>query len=178
MTRLLTSAAALFVLAACGGADTPEPPIPAAAEPAVPADAAAMPEETTDAAEAAAPSEPAENPFADLPAPYNDADYARGARTFKLCVSCHLVAEGAGHRVGPNLHGMFDRKVGEAEGFAYSDALLEADFDWTPEQLDDWLANPRSFLPGNRMSFSGVRRPEDRDAVIAYLMVETASAGE
>lgn len=69
---------------------------------------------------------------------------------------------------------MFDRKVGEAEDFKYSKALSESDFDWTPEKLDEWLANPRGFLPGNNMSFTGVRRERDRNAVIAYLLVETA----
>ncbi|MEO0981161.1 MAG: cytochrome c family protein [Pseudomonadota bacterium] len=117
-----------------------------------------------------------------MPAPYNAADFARGQRTFRLCSSCHLLEEGAGDLIGPNLHGMFGRQVGAVEGFNYSSAVAEADFVWTPEILDEWLANPRDFLPGNRMSFAGVRRPDDRVAVIAYIMAETGwtpeSAGE
>ena len=101
------------------------------------------------------------------------ADYARGKRTFKLCQSCHLTAEGAGNLVGPNLHGLFGREVGSVDGFAFSDALEEANFVWEPVHLDEWLTNPRAFLPGNRMSFAGVRKPEDRLGLIAYLMVET-----
>jgi len=63
--------------------------------------------------------------------------------------------------------------VASEPGFDYSPALKAETFTWTPEQLDQWLANPRTFVPGNRMSFSGVRKPEDRLAVIAYLMVQS-----
>lgn len=155
---------AALTLAACGGSD----PAPAApAEPAAKAPAAPAP-----ATPAAAPGEPSPE-FASLPAPYNTANYAVGARTWKLCQACHLTAEGAGNLVGPNLHGVFGRQVASGEGFAYSPALQAEDFIWTPEQLDHWLENPRTFVPGNRMSFSGVRREADRLGVIAYLMVET-----
>jgi len=152
---------ALCVLAACGG--EAEAPAPAGiAAPAAPAQALAVP----------APAEPSFE-FAALPAPYNEASYSAGNRTWKLCQSCHLTAEGSGNLVGPNLHGLFGRQVATAPGFDYSPALMAETFIWTPEQLDNWLANPRTFVPGNRMSFSGVRKPEDRVAVIAYLMVQT-----
>lgn len=157
--------AALVGLAACGGSDAP-----ANETPAEPAPAAATPAATP---APAAPATDAPSPFAALPAPYNTADYARGRRTWKLCQSCHLTAEGAGNLVGPNLHGLFGREAGTLDGFAYSPALQEADFVWTPEQVDHWLENPRTFLPGNRMTFAGVRKPEDRIAVVAYLMSET-----
>jgi len=89
------------------------------------------------------------------------------------CSSCHSLAEGGPTLLGPNLYGMFDRKVGEHEGFDYSKALQDADFEWTPEQLDQWLASPRNFLPGNRMSFAGVPREDQRAAIVAYVMSET-----
>lgn len=161
-----------LALAACGGAD-PAPAKPADTAASAPA-AAPVAAPTTPAA---APGEPSPE-FANLPAPYNTANYAVGARTWKLCQSCHLTAEGAGHLVGPNLHGVFGRPVASAEGFAYSPALQAETFIWTPEQLDHWLENPRTFVPGNRMSFSGVRREADRLGVIAYLMVETGYEGE
>lgn len=158
---------AALALAACGGSE----PAPAApSEPA--AETPATPAPATPATPAAAPGEPSPE-FANLPAPYNTASYAVGARTWKLCQSCHLTAEGAGNLVGPNLHGIFSRQVATVEGFAYSPALKAETFQWTPEQLDHWLENPRTFVPGNRMSFSGVRREADRLGVIAYLMVET-----
>ena len=155
------AALALTLLAACGG---PAEPVAPAEKPAPAAPVAATP--------AAAPGEPSLE-FADLPAPYNTASYSIGNRTWKLCQSCHLTAEGAGSMVGPNLHGLFGRQVATADGFDYSPALKAETFIWTPEQLDHWLANPKTFVPGNRMSFSGVRKPEDRIAVIAYLMTQT-----
>jgi len=111
--------------------------------------------------------------FASLPAPYVDADYARAKRVWRQCSSCHTVAADANHLVGPNLYGLFGRVAGTEEGFNYSTALKEAGFEWTPEKLDEWLASPRNFLPRNRMSFAGVRKPADRNNVIAYLMVES-----
>ena len=185
----LATTALFLTLAACGQpeATTPEPSAPettvtetpAAETPAAETPAAKTVAETeTPAPEVTPAAAPAAEPaaatdFAGLPAPYNTADLAKGKRTWKLCQSCHLTKEGAGHLVGPNLHGIFGHEAGTAEGFAYSDALKAADFTWTPDQLDHWLENPNSFLPGNRMTFAGVRRPEDRIAVIAYLMTET-----
>ena len=120
----------------------------------------------------AAPNGPAAE-FVGFPSPYAEADYARGRRTFKLCQSCHTLAEGGSNMVGPNLYGMFGRQTAAVEGFAYSKALQEANFTWTPEQLNNWLESPRKFLPGNKMSFAGVRKENDRHAVIAYIMSET-----
>ena len=158
-------AATFLILGACSKSDAPGSEAPAEAH----APEAAAPVETVAAPSSSEPS----LEFASLPAPYNTADYARGRRTWKLCQSCHLTAEGAGSLVGPNLYGLFGREAGTAEGFSYSDPLKEADFIWTPEQVDHWLENPRTFLVGNRMSFSGIRKPEDRLAVIAYLMTQT-----
>lgn len=159
------TALALLALAGCGGADT----TPEAKD--APASAPAS-ETVKPAAPAAAPGTPSAE-FAALPEPYRSASYSVGRRTAQLCQSCHLNAEGAGNLVGPNLHGLFGRQVASVEDFDYSPAMLAEDFIWTPEQLDHWLANPGTFIKGNRMTFSGVRKEADRTAVIAYLMVET-----
>lgn len=114
------------------------------------------------------------NHFTSLPAPYNVANYDNGKRVYRLCVSCHLLTKDGGHRVGPNLHSIIGREAGTSDGFRFSRAVIESGIVWTPEKIDEWLANPRSFLPGNRMSFSGVRKPQDRQDVIAYIMYESA----
>ncbi len=167
--RALFVSASLSLLSACGdgGASKPAKPENINQNPAVTQDAS--PSESPALVAEKAPS--AE--FASLPAPYTDADYARGRRAFKLCQSCHTLASGGQNLVGPPLYGIFGRQVGAIEGFTYSSAISEADFIWTPEKLNDWLTSPRDFLPGNRMAFSGVRKPQDRLALIAYIMLES-----
>lgn len=158
MRHLLLSAS-LLVLAACGPAsDSSAPPTPPPSAP-VQVDVAAMQARVTA-----------------LAAPYNEANWEAGRRVFAQCRSCHTVNAGGGNRVGPNLHGVFGREIGTAEGFAYSPAVQDADFTWDAAQLDHWLENPRTFLPGNRMAFAGVRDEAQRRDLIAYLMVESQPA--
>ncbi|MEZ6022077.1 MAG: cytochrome c family protein [Hyphomonadaceae bacterium] len=159
--RRLLAAVCLAALAACGPAQQP----------------ASAPSTTASSAPAAAPAasnEEMQARIAELDAPYNEANYEAGRRVFAQCRSCHTIDEGAPNRVGPNLHGVFGREIGTAEGFNYSQPVQDADFVWDADHLDHWLANPQTFLPGNRMAFAGVRNETQRRDVIAYLMVETA----
>lgn len=105
------------------------------------------------------------------------ANLENGRRLYRRCSACHTLEAGGAHLVGPNLYGVFGRTAGSAEGFGYSAALREADFAWTPDRLEAWLASPRDYLPGNRMSFAGLREAEDRRDVAAYIAVETAAGG-
>lgn len=111
--------------------------------------------------------------LATLPAPYNAGDLANGKAKFGLCRSCHTITPGGSNGVGPNLYGVFGRKAGTHEDYNYSDAVKNAGFVWDAEHLDKWLAQPREFLPGTKMSFAGVKNEEDRVDLIAYLKVET-----
>lgn len=135
---------------------------------------------TSDNAQSAPTAQPAQDPavlqaqVAALAAPYNAGDYEAGRRVFAQCRSCHTIDAGGGNRVGPNLHGVFGREIGTAERFTYSQAVQDANFVWTAEQLDHWLQNPQTFLPGNRMAFAGVRDETQRRDLITYLMVESA----
>jgi len=103
-----------------------------------------------------------------------NADLANGARQFRRCQSCHTLNEGGRHTVGPNLYGVIGRPAASAEGFSYSSQLTDAGLTWDAETLSHWIENPRAFVPGNRMSFVGLRDADDRRDVIAYIAVETA----
>lgn len=159
MRRLLLSAAILG-LAACGQPTQETTETPAATT------APATSSTAEDSAEAQAE-------IAELPAPYNQANYEAGRRVFAQCRSCHTIDANGPNRVGPNLHGVFGREIGSVAGFTYSPAVQGADFVWTAEQLNNWLQGPQTFLPGNRMAFAGVRDETQRRDVIAYLMVES-----
>ncbi|CAN1568283.1 COG3474 Cytochrome c2 [Caulobacteraceae bacterium] len=128
---------------------------------------------------APAPAAPRPSPedakiLASLPTPYNEGDLANGRRQFAKCRSCHVIEKGGDNRVGPALHGIFGRTAGTAAGFAYSPALKGAGFVWDGGKLDRWLADPKGFLPGNRMTFIGLKQEKDRRDVIAYIKVESA----
>ena len=107
--------------------------------------------------------------------PFAAADRDNGQRLAQMCKACHTLGAGGVHMIGPNLFGFFGKPAGSAERYAYSAALQEADFAWTPRALDAWLARPARFLPGNRMSFPGVSSASDRADVIAYLLEATSA---
>ena len=101
-------------------------------------------------------------------------DAANGESVFKKCKACHGL-DGK-NKVGPNLHGVIGRKAGLAPGFAYSDPMTASEVVWSAETLDKFLLRPSDFIPGTRMVFVGLRKPEDRASVIAYLQQETGAA--
>ena len=107
---------------------------------------------------------------------YADADQSNGARQARVCRACHSFDQGGPHMIGPALHGFFGTPAGSRAGFEYSQVLRNTGFVWTPRALDAWLAQPGRFLPGNRMTFAGVLRSEDRDDLIAYLLQVTAES--
>lgn len=97
-----------------------------------------------------------------------EGDPVKGATAFRSCLPCHALEAGR-HQSGPSLAGIYGRRAGKADGFdRYSDPLAQAEFDWTPEKLDEWLANPGKMLPGSRMTFL-VANPQTRADLIAYL---------
>ncbi len=101
------------------------------------------------------------------------ADLKKGKRVFLRCQACHTLGEGERDKQGPNLWGLFSRKAGEHEGYKYSPAMEQADFEWTPDKMNEWLHNPRTFLPGNKMAFAGLPKEQDRINLIAFLIKET-----
>jgi cytochrome c len=107
--------------------------------------------------------------------PYAGANRKRGERQAQICRACHSLDNGGPNMIGPALYGFFGIEVGSRSEFQYSAVMLNADFVWTPEALNAWLAQPGRFLPGNRMTFAGIPRQEDRNDLIAYLLEVTTA---
>lgn len=99
-----------------------------------------------------------------------DANASKGEAYFaKKCSLCHTHEQGGANKTGPNLWNVVGRDKGGHAGFGYSNALAEAEGDWTYEDLNGFLHKPKRWLPGTIMAYAGIRKPEDRANVIAYL---------
>jgi len=127
-------------------------------------------EAKADTQTAAAPA--AIEPIAPLLA---SANAEAGKAVFKQCAACHTPDKGGRNGVGPNLFDAVGNKKAHTAGYAYSNGMQAAaakggeDGQWTYEQLNHFLANPKGTVPGTKMTFAGLRKPEDRANVIAYL---------
>lgn len=115
-------------------------------------------------AEQATPAADAGPPFADLLAV---ADVAKGEKTFGQCKACHSLAGKDG--TGPHLNGVVGREIGKVAGFAYSAGLAEHGGAWTTDLLNQWLIKPKEMVAGTKMAYAGLKKPEDRANLIAYL---------
>ncbi|MEX2452027.1 MAG: cytochrome c family protein [Rhodospirillales bacterium] len=97
------------------------------------------------------------------------ADAQAGAKVFNKCKACHTTEKGGPNRVGPNLWNVVGNKIATHEGYSYSGALKEKGGEWTYKNLDAFIASPRAFAKGTKMTFAGVKKASERAAVIVYL---------
>lgn len=96
-------------------------------------------------------------------------DPQRGEAAFKQCATCHTVEKGGPNKVGPNLYGIVDRAKAAIPNFNYSAAMRAKGGNWSYEDLDIYLANPKAYVPGTNMSYAGMARGGQRADLINYL---------
>jgi cytochrome c len=97
-----------------------------------------------------------------------DGDPVAGKTKFAVCSICHTI-DPAKKGIGPTLFGVVGRKSASVEGYSYSDAMKAANKTWDEATLDTYLTSPKAMVPGTKMVFPGLPKPEDRANVIAYL---------
>ena len=96
-----------------------------------------------------------------------------GAKVFKKCAACHSIAEGGANKIGPALWGVLGRTAGSVPGYKYSKAMAAHGKNWSFEEMNGFLINPKDWIKGTKMSFAGLKIAEDRAAVILYMNENT-----
>jgi len=96
-------------------------------------------------------------------------DVAAGEQSFKKCLPCHSVGEGAKNKVGPELNGIDGRKAGTADGFNYTEANKNSGITWNESVFKEYIKDPRAKIPGTKMVFAGIKNEEEINNLWAYL---------
>lgn len=97
------------------------------------------------------------------------ADVARGEQLSRACAACHSFDQGGINKVGPNLWDFVNNPKGTKDGYAYSEALLAFGGQWGYVELNQFLWKPKTYMPGTKMAYVGMKKPEDRAAMVKWL---------
>jgi len=101
------------------------------------------------------------------------ADVAQGEKISKACATCHSFDKGGPDGTGPNLWGVVNRAKAGKGGFEYSEAMKTAGGNWSYSDLNHFLWKPKAYVNGTKMNFIGLKKPEDRAAIIAWLRTKS-----
>jgi len=101
------------------------------------------------------------------------ANPTKGEAGFKKCQTCHNNAKGGPNAIGPNLWGVVGRPIGKHAGFEYSSQVAGHGGNWDWESISQWIKNPKTYIPGDKMAFAGLGNPQDRADLLAYLNTQS-----
>ena len=98
---------------------------------------------------------------------------AEGAKVFKKCAACHSITEGGGNKIGPALWGVLGRSAGSIPDYKYSKAMAAYSKNWSFEEMNGFLIKPKDWIKGTKMSFAGLKKANERAAVILFMNTKT-----
>ena len=96
-------------------------------------------------------------------------DVAAGEASFKKCLACHSIGDGAKNKVGPVLNGLDGRHSGSVEGYSYSDANKNSGITWSKDQFLEYIKDPKAKIPGTKMAFAGIKNETEANNLWAYI---------
>lgn len=96
-------------------------------------------------------------------------DVKKGAKVAAKCKACHGFDQGGKHKTGPNLWAIYNAPIGKKDGFNYSGVMADFGGNWDDEQLQAFLEDPKKYMPGTKMQYNGIKKPDQRADLIAWL---------
>ena len=100
---------------------------------------------------------------------FASASASDGEKVFKKCAACHSISKGGGNKIGPALYNILGRQAGSLSDYKYSKGMIAYGKKWTPEEMDGFLAQPKKWVKGTKMSYAGLKDPKERAALILYM---------
>ena len=92
-----------------------------------------------------------------------------GEKIFKKCAACHSIAKGGANKIGPALYNVIGRQAGSLPDYKYSKGMIAYAKKWTAQEMDGFLENPKGWVKGTKMAYAGLKKPEERAALILFL---------
>lgn len=104
-------------------------------------------------------------------------DAQKGERSFSKCLACHAIGPRTEAKIGPQLNGLDGRRAGAVPNFTYSDGIKKAGIVWTEESFREFMRNPATRVPGNKMAFPGIKSDQESSDLWAYIKKFSAEGG-